>query len=84
MAIVNGTGGLVEKINFRTIVLRDQAGTVHIFPNGPVTTLSNMTNEWSAYVFDIGVAYKEDTDQGGGGHPGGMRGMQQDETYRPG
>jgi len=62
VAIINGTGGLVEKINFRTIVLRDLAGIVHIFPNGSVSTLSNLTNEWSAYVFDIGVAYKENTD----------------------
>lgn len=63
VAIINGTGGLVEKINFRTTVLRDLAGVVHIFPNGTITTLSNLTNEWSAYVFDIGVAYKENTDQ---------------------
>ena len=63
VAIVNGTGGLVEQINFRTIVLRDLAGVVHIFPNGAVTTMSNMTKEWSAYVFDIGVAYKENTDR---------------------
>ncbi|HEC75209.1 MAG TPA: mechanosensitive ion channel family protein [Methylophaga aminisulfidivorans] len=62
VAIVNGTGGLVEQVNFRTIVLRDLGGTVHIFPNGTVTTLSNLTNDWSAYVFDIGVAYKENTD----------------------
>src|SRR3569832_2410505 len=63
VAIINGTGGLVERINFRTIVLRDNAGTVHIFPNGSITTLSNMTREWSAYVFNIGVAYKEDIDR---------------------
>jgi len=63
VAIVNGTGGLVEAINFRTLVLRDLAGTVHIFPNGTITTLSNMTTEWSGYVYDIGVAYKEDTDR---------------------
>ena len=63
VAIVNGTGGLVEEINFRTMILRDLAGVVHIFPNGTVNTLSNMTNDWSAYVFDIGVAYKEDTDR---------------------
>ncbi len=62
VAIINGTGGLVEHINFRTTVLRDLSGTVHIFPNGTITTLSNMTNEWSAYVFEIGVAYKENTD----------------------
>ena len=63
VAIINGTGGLVEHINFRTTVLRDASGTVHIFPNGTITTLSNMTNEWSGYVFEIGVAYKENTDQ---------------------
>ncbi len=63
VAILNGTGGLVEQINFRTIVLRDLSGTVHVFPNGTVTTMSNLTREWSAYVFDLGVAYKEDVDQ---------------------
>jgi moderate conductance mechanosensitive channel len=59
VAVVNGTGGLVEAINFRTLVLRDLGGLVHIFPNGSITTLSNVTKGWSAYVFDIGVAYKE-------------------------
>ena len=63
VAVVNGTGGLVESINFRTIVLRDLSGVVHVFPNGTIDTLANMTHEWSAYVFDIGVAYKEDVDR---------------------
>ena len=63
VAIINGTGGLVERVNFRTIVLRDLAGVVHVFPNGTISTLSNMTREWSAFVLDIGVAYKEDTDR---------------------
>ncbi len=62
VAIVNGTGGLVEAITFRTIVLRDLAGVVHVFPNGTIITLSNMTKVWSGYVIDMGVAYKEDTD----------------------
>ena len=31
---INGTGGLVEEINLRTIVLRDGDGAVHVFPNG--------------------------------------------------
>jgi len=63
VAIVNGTGGLVEAISFRTITLRDLSGTVHIFPHGTVTTMANMTKGWSAYVMNIGVAYKEDTDR---------------------
>lgn len=63
VAIVNGTGGLVEVISFRTITLRDLSGTVHIFPHGTVTTMANMTKSWSASVMNIGVAYKEDTDR---------------------
>ncbi len=62
VAIINGTGGLVEEINLRTTVLRSLDGVVHVFPNGTVTSLSNMTREFSFYVFDLGVAYKEDTD----------------------
>lgn len=61
--MINGTGGLVEIITFRTISLRDFSGVVHIFPNGGINTLSNMTKEWSAFVLDMGVAYHEDTDR---------------------
>lgn len=63
VAIVNGTGGLVEHVGIRTIILRDLSGVVHIFQNGKINSLSNMTKEWSAVVFDISVAYKEDTDK---------------------
>lgn len=63
VAVVNGTGGLVEEINLRTIVLRDLEGTVHVFPNGTINTLSNMTRGWSRYVIDVGVAYKENVDE---------------------
>ena len=63
VAIINGTGGLVENIGLRTISLRDLSGTVHIFQNGKISSLSNMTKAWSAMVFDIGVAYKENVDQ---------------------
>src|SRR6056297_809627 len=63
VAIINGTGGLVENIELRTTSLRDFSGTTHIFQNGKINTISNMTKEWSAMTFDIGVAYKEDTDE---------------------
>ncbi len=62
VAIANGTGGLVEAVNLRTIVLRDLSGTVHVIPNGTITQLANMTRGFSYYVIDVGVAYKEDTD----------------------
>lgn len=63
VAIVNGTGGLVENINLRTITLRDLSGVVHTFQNGKINTLANMTKDWSAMVFDIGIAYKENVDK---------------------
>jgi small conductance mechanosensitive channel len=63
VAIINGTGGLVESITFRAVVLRDQAGVVHIFPNGSITTLANATKDWSAYVIEVAISYKEDPDR---------------------
>lgn len=63
VAVINGTGGVVENIGLRTIVLRDLAGVVHVFQNGKISTLANMTKTWSAMVFDIGVAYKENVDR---------------------
>ena len=51
VAILNGTGGMVEAINLRTTVLRGLDGTVHVFRNGAVTTLANMTHSYSYYVF---------------------------------
>ncbi len=62
VAVINGSGGLVEQINLRTIVLRDLEGTVHVFPNGIIETLSNKSKGWSRYVIDVGVAYKENVD----------------------
>jgi small conductance mechanosensitive channel len=54
--------GVVEKLTLRTIQLRDVAGTVHVVPFSAVTTLENMTKDFSRYVFNVGIAYREDTD----------------------
>jgi small conductance mechanosensitive channel len=62
VASINGTTGLVEAITLRTVVLRDLSGTVHVFPNGAIEQMSNQTKDFSYYVLDMGVAYKEDTD----------------------
>ena len=63
VAMVNGTGGLVEQINLRTIVLRDFEGVVHVIPNGEIKTLANRTKDYSYYVIDLGVDYDADTDR---------------------
>ena len=62
VAVINGKSGLVEEINLRTTVLRAEDGAVHIFPNGAIQGLSNLTREYSYYVFNLSVDYKENTD----------------------
>ncbi|MBC7105396.1 MAG: mechanosensitive ion channel family protein [Firmicutes bacterium] len=59
---VGDKSGVVEAINLRTLILRDLEGVVHIIPHGSIESISNMTREWSRYVIDVGVAYKEDVD----------------------
>lgn len=58
-----GKGGLVENINLKMTVLRDLAGNVHFIPNGNIDVVTNMTKDYSRYVLDIGVAYREDVDE---------------------
>lgn len=54
--------GAVERITLRKIQLRDLEGIVHTVPFGEVSIVDNYTKEYSYYLFDVGVAYKEDTD----------------------
>lgn len=60
---VAGIGGLVQRITLRTVTLRDLEGNVHIIPHGAITTVTNMTKDYSRYLFNIGVAYREDPDE---------------------
>ena len=60
---ISGRGGLVENINFKMTVLRDLAGNVHFVPNSNIDVVTNMTKDYSRYVFDIGVSYREDVDE---------------------
>ena len=59
---IGDKGGLVERMTLRMVVLRDLAGVVHYIRNGQIQVVSNMTKEYGRYIFDIGVAYREDVD----------------------
>src|SRR5207237_3761331 len=63
VVVINGQGGLVEEINLRTTILRSEDGAVHIFPNGSIQKLSNLTRDYSYYVFNLSFGYKDDTDR---------------------
>ncbi len=58
-----GAKGQVEKITLRATTLRDLEGNVHIIPNGTIAVVTNRTRQWSRFVLDIGVAYKENVDE---------------------
>lgn len=62
-ARINGTPGTVEQINLRTVVLRDDEGTVHVFPNGLITQLANRSKDYSFYVTDVAVAARHPLDE---------------------
>jgi small-conductance mechanosensitive channel len=58
-----GHAGLVEEITLRHTRLRDYDGNVHYVPNGMIDSVVNMSRGFAQAVMDIGVAYREDTDQ---------------------
>jgi small-conductance mechanosensitive channel len=60
---VGGLSGVVEQLSIRSIKLRAQDGSVHIIPFSAVTTVTNMTRDFSFAVMDVSVAYREDTDR---------------------
>jgi small conductance mechanosensitive channel len=50
-------------INLKMTVIRDFNGNVHYIPNGIIDVVTNMTKDYSRYLFEIGVAYREDVDE---------------------
>lgn len=60
---VAGVAGVVEEVKLRTVTLRDLSGNVHVVPNGIVDKVKNMTKVYSYYLFDVGVAYRENVDE---------------------
>jgi len=59
---VAGIDGQVERINLKLTVLRDWDGNMHFIPNSRIEVVTNKTRDFSRYVMDIGVAYRENVD----------------------
>lgn len=60
---VAGKSGAVEKVSLKMTVLRDVSGNVHFIPNGVIDTVTNMTKDYSRYLFEIGITYSQDVDR---------------------
>lgn len=63
LARINNTTGSIEQVNLRTIVIRDGEGAVHVFPNGTVTQLANLSKQFAYAVVDMRVAYDTNLDR---------------------
>ncbi|GAB2192011.1 hypothetical protein MAH1_36200 [Sessilibacter sp. MAH1] len=61
VTVANRTG-VVETLSIRKLQLRALDGTVHTVPFGEVSIVDNLTKDFSFYLMDVGVAYKENTD----------------------
>lgn len=60
---IAGKSGLVEEVTLRYVRLRDYDGDVHFVSNGLITTVTNKSRGFAQAVVDVGVAYREDTDE---------------------
>lgn len=60
---VGGVSGVVEKVTLRSVRIRDLSGNVHFVPNSTIEHVENMTKDYSRYLLDVGVGYREDTDE---------------------
>ncbi|QDL93594.1 mechanosensitive ion channel [Paroceanicella profunda] len=56
---VGGTTGSVERLTIRSVSLRDLNGVFHIIPFSSVDMVSNYMRGFSAYVCEMGIAYRE-------------------------
>ena len=60
---VGGVSGVVERVTLRSVRIRDLSGNVHFVPNSTIDHVENMTKDYSRYLLDVGVGYREDTDE---------------------
>ena len=60
---IAGIGGQVEEITLRYVRLRDFEGHVHFVPNSEIKIVTNRTRDFAQALIEVGVAYREDTDE---------------------
>ncbi|MBN8294317.1 mechanosensitive ion channel [Rhodobacter sp. NTK016B] len=59
---VAGTTGVVERLTIRSVSLRDVTGAFHVIPFSSVDMVTNFAREFGYFVCDMGVAYREKTE----------------------
>ncbi len=60
---VAGLSGQVEAMSLRKTTLRDGDGTLYIIPNSQITTVANMTRDYSVATVNVDVDFSESPDE---------------------
>jgi small-conductance mechanosensitive channel len=55
--------GTVESLTLRATRVRGLDGALTVFPNGAISTVSNLSKDWTRAVLDVEVDYAEDVDR---------------------
>ncbi|KST69231.1 hypothetical protein BC008_03320 [Mastigocoleus testarum BC008] len=60
---VGTTAGVVENMNLRMTQIRDPQGRLSTVPNNSISTVRNLTKDWSRIVFTVEIGLEEDIDR---------------------
>ena len=60
---IAGLTGTVEDLTLRMTKLRDGDGTLYVVPNSQITTVSNLSRDFSVATLSVGVSTSEDPDR---------------------
>ena len=63
VATVGGRTGYIENITIRKVQMRALDGTVYTVPFSEISIVENLTKDFSYYLMDVGIAYRENTDE---------------------
>jgi moderate conductance mechanosensitive channel len=58
-----GLSGTVESMSLRKTLVRDGDGTLYIIPNSQITTVANLTRDFSVATINVSVDFSADPDQ---------------------
>ncbi len=78
---VGDQSGLVESLSVRTIRLRTEDGSVVVIPFSAVTTVINMTRDYSRAVIAVNIAADEDVDRVIESMRGIVRQMREEDSW---
>lgn len=60
---IGEVAGTVEDLSLRSTRVRGVDGALTVFPNGNITTVSNLSKDWLRLVVDYDIDYTADTDR---------------------